>query len=156
MVVFYLVLRALDTIEDDMKAFADNKEKIYQLENFYEQALENKYWNMTAVGEAHEAELLENFYKVTRVFKDLRPEAQVVIKDICKKMGGGMAEFVAKDLGEGTKSIAEYDRYCHFVAGLVGEGLSRLFSESGLESPKVAQEMELADSMGKFLQKVCF
>lgn len=33
-----------------------------------------------------------------------------------------MAEFVGKDLGEGTRDVKEYDRYCHFVAGLVGEG----------------------------------
>lgn len=152
--VFYLVLRGLDTIEDDMEAFASNTEKILQLQNFHEWALENPYWSMTGVGKSHEADLLENFYKVSRTFQSLSPGSQAIIKDITKRMGDGMAEFVAKDLGEGTKTLAEYDRYCHFVAGLVGEGLSRLFSESGLESPQLEQELELADSMGKFLQKV--
>ena len=41
-----------------------------------------------------------------------------------------MAEFVDKDTGQGTTDVKEYNRSCHFVAGLVGEGLSRLFAGS--------------------------
>ncbi len=52
-------------------------------------------------------------------------------------MGAGMAEFVSKDLGQGTVTLEEYDLYCHYVAGLVGEGLSRMFAESGLEDAQV-------------------
>ena len=44
-------------------------------------------------------------------------------------------------------------QYCHYVAGLVGIGLSRLFSASGLESEEVGQDHKLANSMGLFLQK---
>jgi farnesyl-diphosphate farnesyltransferase len=68
-------------------------------------------------------------------------------------MATGMAEFVGKDLGQGTKDIDQYNRYCHFVAGLVGEGLSRLFAASGLERPSFASELFLSDQMGLFLQK---
>ena len=39
------------------------------------------------------------------------------------------------------------------VAPATGEGLSRLFVASGLEAPEVAEQLKLADSMGKFLQK---
>mmetsp|Transcript_28162 Transcript_28162/g.51310 ORF Transcript_28162/g.51310 Transcript_28162/m.51310 type:complete len:328 (-) Transcript_28162:189-1172(-) len=68
-------------------------------------------------------------------------------------MATGMAEFVDKDLGQGTVDVRQYNRYCHFVAGLVGEGLSRLFSVSGLEQPSLAGELHLSDQMGLFLQK---
>ena len=44
-------------------------------------------------------------------------------------------------------------QYCHYVAGLVGIGLSRLFSASELESAEVGQDHHLANSMGLFLQK---
>lgn len=44
-------------------------------------------------------------------------------------------------------------QYCHYVAGLVGVGLSRLFSASLLEDPEVGRDTELANSMGLFLQK---
>lgn len=84
-----------------------------------------------------EARLVQEFGKVVRVYKSLKPGIQLIIKDITKKMGDGMAEFVSKDLGQGTVDLKEYDRYCHFVAGLVGDGLSRIFSESGQEVPEV-------------------
>ena len=44
-------------------------------------------------------------------------------------------------------------QYCHYVAGLVGIGLSRLFSASGLETEEVGSDHDLANSMGLFLQK---
>ena len=44
-------------------------------------------------------------------------------------------------------------QYCHYVAGLVGIGLSRLFSASGLEIEQVGKDELLANSMGLFLQK---
>lgn len=50
-------------------------------------------------------------------------------------------------------TIKEYDLYCHYVAGLVGEGLSRLFSVTGKESPSLANQLELSNSLGTFLQK---
>lgn len=87
---------------------------------------------------------MEEFYRVSRVFKSLQPGMQVVIKDITKRMGEGMAEFVSKDLGQGTTTTKEYDRYCHFVAGLVGEGLTRMFSESGLEVPQVTSPCSIS------------
>ena len=44
-------------------------------------------------------------------------------------------------------------KYCHYVAGLVGIGLSRLFVASGLEKAKVGEDCHLANNMGLFLQK---
>ena len=44
-------------------------------------------------------------------------------------------------------------QYCHYAAGLVGIGLSRLFAASGLEDAAIATSTDLANSMGLFLQK---
>ena len=44
-------------------------------------------------------------------------------------------------------------QYCHYVAGLVGIGLSRLFSVSKLEDASVGANTKLSNSMGLFLQK---
>lgn len=60
-----------------------------------------------------------------------------------------MAEFLDKHV----TSEQEWDKYCHYVAGLVGIGLSRLFSASELEDPLVGEDVERANSMGLFLQK---
>lgn len=51
---------------------------------------------------------------------------QGVIADITRRMGAGMAEFIQADEVE---TIEQYDLYCHYVAGLVGIGLSQLFGE---------------------------
>jgi len=50
-------------------------------------------------------------------------------------------------------TMASFDLYCHFVAGLVGEGLSRLFSASGKESEYLGEQLTLSNSMGLMLQK---
>ena len=69
-------------------------------------------------------------------------------------MGEGMARYVEKDLGQGTILISDYDLYCHYVAGLVGEGLSRLFEATGYESSAVGNvSTTVANTMGLFLQK---
>ncbi|CAM9684488.1 unnamed protein product [Chrysoparadoxa australica] len=170
--IFYLVLRALDTVEDDMAAFENNAAKIYILENFHKTILigrsmdlQEKLAGLTGgsfrlvasglegVGEGDEAKLIQNFDKVSRVFAVLPASSQEVIADICEKMGKGMAEFASRDLGQGTVTVKEYDLYCHYVAGLVGMGLGRLFAASGQEGPAIAGEVELANKMGLFLQK---
>ena len=151
--VFYLVLRALDTIEDDTTAFASHEIKIQELKSFRSNALGDPNWSMDGVGEGDEKRLLQEFPKCHRVYAALNPKSRAIIDDITQRMADGMAEFVSKDLGQGTKDISEYNRYCHFVAGLVGEGLSRLFAQSGLESEAFGKEVRLSDQMGLFLQK---
>ena len=44
-------------------------------------------------------------------------------------------------------------RYCHYVAGLVGIGLSQLFASADLESPEFGNMEGLSNHMGLFLQK---
>jgi farnesyl-diphosphate farnesyltransferase len=153
--IFYLVLRALDTIEDDMEAFKGKEHvKIEHLNNFYKVALETEGWNMQGVGEGDEKTFLSQFHRCGNVFRQLSKDSQIVISDITKRMGQGMAYYVGKDLGQGTVKIEDYNLYCHYVAGLVGEGLSRLFTCTGYESREVANvSTTLANTMGLFLQK---
>lgn len=151
--VFYLVLRALDTLEDDMFAYESVEQKVKMLQEFHTKALEDPNWCVDGIGEGDEKRLLQEFPKCHRIYAALAPESRKVIADITKRMAFGMAEFVGKDLGQGTLNIEEYNRYCHFVAGLVGEGLSRLFAATKLESPSFANETHLSNQMGLFLQK---
>ena len=79
-----------------------------------------------------------------------------VIIAICKKMQVGMADYAHKVQTTGSvyvEKTEEYDLYCHYVAGLVGEGLSGLFAASGKEGDFLAGQLELSNSMGLFLQK---
>lgn len=79
-----------------------------------------------------------------------------VIIESCKKMEAGMADYAHKAQTTGSvyvEKVEEYDLYCHYVAGLVGEGLSKLFAASGKEGKFLAGQLELSNSMGLFLQK---
>jgi len=146
--IFYLVLRGLDTVEDDMKL--DMKTKAPLLTNFHE-IIEKDGWNMKGIGDTPDYVLLmEQFHKVISEFKRLKKPYQAAIKLITKKMGKGMCDFAEK---MGVDSLEEWDLYCHYVAGLVGHGLSALFSASGLEKKSLAAELEISNTMGLFLQK---
>jgi len=69
----------------------------------------------------------------------------------------GMADYCLKAEQDGgniyLETVEEYDLYCHYVAGLVGEGLSRLFSASGKEAEYLKHQVEISNSMGLLLQK---
>jgi farnesyl-diphosphate farnesyltransferase len=81
---------------------------------------------------------------------------KAIIVDICFKMEQGMADFAHQAATSGfiyLEEVADYDLYCHYVAGLVGEGLSRIFSASGKEAEYMAAQLDLSNSMGLLLQK---
>eukprot|EP00667_Euglena_gracilis_P009577 EG_transcript_9736 len=147
--IFYLVLRGLDTVEDDMAV--PLAVKVPELLDFYKR-LDQPGWNIKGIGLADERDLLENFDLVIEAFGRLEPHLQEPIRDICRRMGEGMAASVQQT--QQIQTVEEYELYCHYVAGLVGHGLSRIFSASGLESPRVAEQLDVANSMGLFLQKV--
>jgi farnesyl-diphosphate farnesyltransferase len=50
-------------------------------------------------------------------------------------------------------TLNDYDHYCHYVAGIVGIGLSGLFSASGIENPNLKNQIKISNSMGLMLQK---
>lgn len=143
--VFYLVLRALDTVEDDMAI--PQKTKVPLLRSFWEKSYDRE-WSMSC-GAGDYRDLMEHYPLVTQVFQSLDKRYQTVIADICKRMGNGMADFIPKVV----KTAADYDLYCHYVAGLVGIGLSQLFGSSGLESEGFGKLDDLSNQMGLFLQK---
>lgn len=145
--IFYLVLRGLDSVEDDATVPADVKLPL--LRTFY---LKNNEpgWRINGVGDSADYQtLLANYHKVSAAFRRLDVKYQLVINDICQKMGEGMADFAERPV----KTLADYDLYCHYVAGLVGIGLSDLFAGSGLERGQLRHQQELSNSMGLFLQK---
>jgi len=152
--LFYLVLRGLDTVEDDMTIALEEKEPV--LRNFHT-ILEKDGWNYTGNGSREkDRELLVEFHVVVEEFKKIKQEYKDIIRDITKKMGNGMADYAnnAEHNVNGVNTIKDYELYCHYVAGLVGEGLTHLFVESKLANPALLSRPELHESMGQFLQQV--
>ncbi|KAF2486696.1 ERG9, squalene synthase [Neohortaea acidophila] len=151
--LFYLILRGLDTIEDDMTLPIEKKEPL--LRNF-DAHLEDESWTFHESGpNEKDRELLVKFDVVAKEYNKIKKEYRVIIADITKRMGNGMADY-AKDAEhnqQGVQTIKDYEMYCHYVAGLVGEGLTRLFVEAKLANPVLLQRPELMESMGQFLQQ---
>lgn len=152
--LFYLVLRGLDTVEDDMTLPLETKEPI--LRNFQD-ILEEDGWTFKDSGpDEKDRQLLVEFNVVIEEFKKIKPAYRTIIKDITKRMGNGMADYAnnAEFNTNGVDTIKDYELYCHYVAGLVGEGLTRLFVEGGLANAALLKKPELHESMGQFLQQV--
>ncbi|KAF2719167.1 ERG9, squalene synthase [Polychaeton citri CBS 116435] len=151
--LFYLILRGLDTIEDDMTIPIEKKEPL--LRDFWK-VIEDPAWTFDGNGpDEKDRELLVKFDVVTKEFTLVKPEYKEIIRDITEKMGNGMADYAlnADHNKYGVSSIKDYEKYCHYVAGLVGEGLTRLFGEAKLANPALLKRPELMESMGQFLQQ---
>uniref|UniRef100_A0AB38Z7H8 Squalene synthase n=1 Tax=Paeonia suffruticosa TaxID=45171 RepID=A0AB38Z7H8_PAESU len=140
--IFYLVLRALDTVEDDTSIATDVKVPI--LIDFHRH-IYNRDWHFSCGTKEYKV-LMDQFHDVSTAFLELGTSYQEAIEDVTKRMGAGMAKFICKEV----ETIDDYDEYCHYVAGLVGLGLSKLFYASKTED--LATD-ELSNSMGLFLQK---
>lgn len=151
--LFYLCLRGMDTIEDDMTLPLDRKLPL--LRDFHT-FVTKEGWNFDGSGpDEKDGFLLVKFDLVVEEFRKLKPEYQDTIADITRKMGNGMADYAsnAEHNANGVNTIKDYDLYCHYVAGLVGYGLTRLFVQSGLANPALLDRPHLQESMGLFLQK---
>ncbi|KAG1213530.1 hypothetical protein G6F35_010265 [Rhizopus arrhizus] len=151
--LFYLVLRGLDTIEDDMTLPLDRK---VELLRSFDKIIYKKGWTFNENGpNEKDRELLVQFDVVIDEFLRLKPQYQSVIENITKLMGNGMADYATGEHRENTSvaTVKDFDLYCHYVAGLVGYGLSDIFSASGYESKELSEEKKISNSMGLFLQK---
>lgn len=124
-----------------------DKTKVPLLRVFHQKS-HDPTWSMECGSGAY-IDLMKQYPLVTAVFQGLDHEYQRVIEDICKKMGNGMADFITTDV----VTVKQYNEYCHYVAGLVGIGLSHLFASSGLENKSFFRIDDLANNMGLFLQK---
>ncbi|KAG5389716.1 hypothetical protein IGI04_031257 [Brassica rapa subsp. trilocularis] len=173
--VFYLVLRALDTVEDDTSIPTDEKlpiliafhRHIYDTDWHYSCKSEESFnlfelshpfgillcdlqilINPTLGGTKEYKVLMDQFHHVAAAFLELEKGYQEAIEEITKRMGAGMAKFICQEV----ETVDDYDEYCHYVAGLVGLGLSKLFLASGSEVLLPDWE-HISNSMGLFLQK---
>ncbi|KAB8298867.1 hypothetical protein EYC80_001027 [Monilinia laxa] len=117
--LFYLILRGLDTIEDDMTIPLEKKEPLLRA---FDGILEQDGWTFNENGpNEKDRELCVHFDCVITEFKKCKPAYKNIIKDITKKMGNGMADYAnnAEHNINGVNTIKDYELYCHYVAGLL-------------------------------------
>ena len=85
--VFYLILRSLGTVEDDMTISIEKKELFLR---DFSAHIDEENWTYDGNGlEEKDREVLVKFDCVTREFNKIKDEYEVVIKDINKRLGNG-------------------------------------------------------------------
>ncbi len=156
----YLLCRIADTIEDDPELSLADKQ-VYS-EQFI-QVLEGLvdpdrfagalYPQLSASLLAAERELVKNTSRVVHITHGFSSAEQASMRRCVSIMSRGMAHFQALDTRHGLQDMAEMDRYCYHVAGVVGEMLTELFC---IHCPALKAQREamlkLAVSFGQGLQ----
>ncbi|KAL5858320.1 hypothetical protein ACOSQ3_005778 [Xanthoceras sorbifolium] len=141
--VFYLVLRVLDTIEDDTSI--PTAVKVPMLIDFYRH-LNDIDWHYSCCTRNLDKVVVDEFHHVSTAFMELEKGHRETIVDFTKRMGAGMAKFICKE----KATTDDYDEYCHYSAELVEIGLFKLFNPSRKQDPHLEK---LCGSTFIFYQK---
>jgi phytoene/squalene synthetase len=153
----YLLLRVLDTVEDApytdklaqqrqfdrMRAFLRRQPTQRDVETFVAMF-------PTQLTDAERALVNDTF----ALFEDahaLPAPIRVAMFDAIARMADGMAAYTRRPSPLKLVDLEDVTRYCCFVAGLVGEMLTRLWA---IDRTEPAPAMSLAYQFGVFLQKV--
>lgn len=156
----YLLCRIVDTIEDDPTLSPQQKREFCVLFSAvvkrvadaaeFARRLDGVLAKTTPTAERL---LIQETERVIRIGDTFSPGQRDALETCVAIMADGMAEFQErKDVG-GLPTLLDMDRYCYYVAGVVGEMLTRVFCDY---SPAMAQNRErlmaLAVSFGQALQ----
>ncbi len=130
----YLLCRIADTIEDDGGLTAEQKTHYLQIFNdvvetgFGADGFGNElHLRLDPSTPAAERELIRECVRVLRITGTLEPRQRAAIARCVAIMGRGMDRFERERSPLGLETLADHERYCYVVAGVVGEMLTELF-----------------------------
>jgi phytoene/squalene synthetase len=159
----YLMCRLLDTVEDAPWAEPQAQQQAFiELEGFIEHAptaAAVRRWAAAIPSQidAGERALIDDGHALFTALHDLPPKVYGTLRRVALKMSCGMRHYAQAWRTEGSLTLVDLqdvNRYCYFVAGVVGELLTALFAiaePSYAPSPSVWRD---AQHFGLFLQKV--
>ena len=156
----YLLCRIVDTIEDEPSLSGAKKNyfcqqflralSVPQSAEAFSRQLGGSLSGQTAPAEQELIRQIPRVIRITRSFSEPQREA---LQRCVRTMAKGMGQFQLRAEKQGLQSLEDLDRYCYYVAGVVGQMLTRLFC---LHSPEIAKKhdalMALAVSFGQGLQ----
>ena len=156
----YLLCRIVDTIEDETALPVAGKREFYaRFVRAVEGAEDAQLWvdslipALAPTASAYEHTLVRAMPRVIAIMHGFAPTQRAAITECVRIMAGGMADFQQRKSLDGLADLAEHAHYCYYVAGVVGEMLTRLFCDY---SPAVARNrdalMARAVSFGQGLQ----
>lgn len=100
-----------------------------------------------------EHELIENLPRVVAITHQFDVPQHEALSCCVETMAGGMPDFQVQDLKYGLPTLDDLSRYCYFVAGCVGEMLTKLFCHYSAEIALDRDQLiELSVSFGQGLQ----
>jgi farnesyl-diphosphate farnesyltransferase len=156
----YLLCRIADTIEDDPGLSAEQQRRY--AEQFIEVVAGNAdpeafatelYPLLSPQLLEAERDLVRNTPAVIRITHSFTANQRAALVRCVRIMAQGMAYYQERETLDGLADLPAMDRYCYYVAGVVGEMLTELFCEY---SPAIAAQreplMRLAVSFGQGLQ----
>jgi farnesyl-diphosphate farnesyltransferase len=158
MMISYLLLRIVDTIEDSQAALETKSTAFSKLISLLrsggrpeEKVADFKETLCGEIDHSYERGLLENVGSVLAVFSGFSDPVKSAITDCADEMARGMMKFQTIPIID----LARQEEYCHYVAGIVGHLDTRLFQLGGHISESLRRElMDCANSFGIALQKV--
>lgn len=156
----YLLCRIADTIEDDADLPFDDKLRYSQAfidivrgdgnADAFATELAPRLAQHTLDAER---ELVAETAAVVRITHSLNPTQRTAMEACVRTMTDGMVYYQGQETLDGLADQAAMDRYCYYVAGVVGEMLTELFCDHCAElKPRRAEMMRLAVSFGQGLQ----
>lgn len=156
----YLLCRIVDTIEDDPALEAAQKRHYSQLftavvageadATAFAQSLATRLSGATIPAEHELVRLTPAVIEVTHGFDEQQREA---LATCVRVMAEGMVHYQELDTRAGLTDLAEMEKYCYYVAGVVGEMLTRLFRAYSPDIDANGEEMQrLSIAFGQGLQ----
>ena len=145
--VSYLLCRIADTLEDSLRPPAEKRRLLAR----FADSLEAGSPEIPLDGPPDYACLMSKADVVLAAFRELPDSTRRIVAARVREMCGGMAEWCDRDI----VTIEDQDRYCYYVAGLVGLLLTELFEDHGVfKGLDPAPLRALAVDFGLALQKV--
>lgn len=156
----YLLCRIVDTVEDEPEL--NEREKDRFLKQFVgvvrdressEAFADVLHPRLSANTIPPEHDLIRKVPEVIQITRSFEPGQQRALAKCVQIMATGMAEFQQREDLRGVATMDQMDRYCYFVAGVVGEMLTELFClYSKVISRRREELLGLAVSFGQGLQ----
>ena len=156
----YLLCRIADTIEDEAGLSQARKQEFHQrfievvagrepAENLSRELMQELLSSATQ----KERNLIQNMHHVVATTQSFDSRQQQALQKCVRIMCRGMSEFQDHGHENGLANVGEMNRYCYFVAGVVGEMLTELFCDHAEDIDRHYRSlMQLAPSFGQGLQ----
>ena len=156
----YLLCRLADTIEDEPGIGWQCKQELSEQfiavvagEGSADQFASQLAPMLSDGASVAERELVANTGCVIRITHSFNSTQQAAILRCVRIMAAGMTEFQQCKPRHGLRDLSQLDRYCYYVAGVVGEMLTELFCDYSSELyPQRKKMLSLAVSFGQALQ----